>query len=40
MNGVHGIALSSVLKIAEQYNGYFEYYIIDEKFNAVVVLTV
>lgn len=38
--GVHGIGLSSVLKIAEQYNGYFEYYIIDEKFNAVVVLTV
>ncbi len=39
-NGVHGIGLSSVSKIAEQYNGYLEYYIIDEKFNAVVVLVV
>lgn len=38
--GVHGIGLSSVSKIAEQYNGYLEYYIIDEKFNAVVVLAV
>lgn len=38
--GVHGIGLSSVSKIAEQYNGYLEHYIIDEKFNAVVVLLV
>lgn len=38
--GVHGIGLSSVSKIAEQYNGYLEYYIIDEDFNAVVVLAV
>lgn len=38
--GVHGIGLSSVSKIAEQYNGYLDYYIIDEKFNAVVVLAV
>lgn len=38
--GVHGIGLSSVSKIAEQYNGYLEHYIIDEKFNAVVVLAV
>lgn len=38
--GVHGIGLSSVSKIAEQYNGYLEYYIMDEKFNAVVVLAV
>lgn len=38
--GIHGIGLSSVSKIAEQYNGYLEYYIIDEKFNAVVVLAV
>lgn len=38
--GVHGIGLLSVSKIAEQYNGYLEHYIIDEKFNAVVVLAV
>lgn len=38
--GVHGIGLSSVSKIAEQYSGYLEHYIIDEKFNAVVVLAV
>lgn len=37
--GIHGIGLSSISKIAEQYNGYLEYYISDEKFNAVVVLT-
>ena len=38
--GVHGIGLSSVSKIAEQYSGYLEHYIIDAKFNAVVVLAV
>lgn len=38
--GVHGIGLLSISKIAEQYNGYLECYIIDEKFNAVVVLAV
>lgn len=38
--GVHGIGLSSVSKIAEQYNGYLDYYVIDKKFNAVVVLAV
>ncbi|GAA0068187.1 hypothetical protein UT300002_29700 [Clostridium perfringens] len=38
--GVHGIGLSSVSKIAEQYNGYLDYYVVDEKFNAVVVLAV
>lgn len=38
--GVHGIGLSSVSKIARQYNGYLEHYIIDGKFNAVIVLTV
>lgn len=38
--GVHGIGLSSISKIAEKYNGYLECYIIDEKFNAVVVLAV
>lgn len=38
--GVHGIGLSSVSKIAEQYSGYLEHYISDEKFNAVVVLAV
>lgn len=38
--GIHGIGLASVSKIAEQNNGYLEYYIIDEKFNAVIVLLV
>lgn len=38
--GVHGIGLASVSKIAEQNNGYLEHYIIDGKFNAVVVLLV
>ncbi len=38
--GVHGIGLSSVSKIVEQYNGYLEYYIIDGKFNAVLVMAV
>lgn len=38
--GVHGIGLSSVSKIAEQYSGYLEHYIIEGKFNAVVVLAV
>lgn len=38
--GVHGIGLSSVSKIAEYYNGYLEYYIIDGKFNAVLVMMV
>lgn len=38
--GIHGIGLLSVSKIAEEHNGYLEHYIIDEKFNAVVVLAV
>lgn len=38
--GKHGIGLSSVSKIAEQNNGYLEHYIIDKKFNAVIVLSV
>lgn len=38
--GVHGIGLSSVSRIAERYNGYLDHYIIDGKFNAVVVLAV
>lgn len=38
--GVHGIGLQSVSKIAEQYNGYLEYYTIDKKFNTVVVLAI
>lgn len=38
--GKHGIGLSSVSKIAEQNNGYLEYYIIDGKFNAVLVMAV
>ncbi|MGC4020275.1 MAG: GHKL domain-containing protein [Muricomes sp.] len=38
--GIHGIGLTSVSKIAEQYEGYLEYYIVDEKFNAVIVVPV
>ena len=38
--GIHGIGLSSVYKIAEQNNGYLEHYIIDNKFNAIIVLSV
>lgn len=38
--GLHGLGLSSVSKIAEQYNGYLEYYVLDGMFNAVVVLVV
>lgn len=38
--GMHGIGLVSISKIAEQNNGYLEHYIIDGKFNAVVVLAV
>lgn len=38
--GVHGIGLLSVSKIAEKNNGYLEHYIIDGKFNAVIVLEV
>lgn len=38
--GIHGIGLSSVSRIAEQNNGYLEHYIIDNKFNAVIVLSV
>ncbi len=39
-SGIHGIGLSSVSKIAEQYEGYFEYFVEDKKFNAIIVLTV
>lgn len=38
--GIHGIGLTSVSKIAEQNNGYLEHYIVDEKFNAVIVLLI
>ena len=38
--GIHGIGLASVSKIAEQYQGYLQHYVEDEKFNAVVVLVV
>ncbi|MDD6057090.1 MAG: GHKL domain-containing protein [Clostridiales bacterium] len=38
--GIHGIGLKSVSRIAEQYGGYLEHYVIDEKFNAVVILAV
>lgn len=39
-DGVHGIGLTSVSKIAEHYNGYLEHYVADEKFNTVVILFV
>lgn len=38
--GVHGIGLSSVSKTAEYYNGYLEHYVIDGKFNAILVMAV
>lgn len=38
--GVHGIGLVSVSKIAERNSGYFEYYLCDKKFNAVIVLSI
>lgn len=38
--GIHGIGLASVSKIAKQYSGYFERYIMDKKFHAVLVLPV
>ena len=38
--GIHGIGLSSVSKIAEQYDGYLEYYVEGKRFNAVIVLPV
>lgn len=38
--GIHGIGLASVSKIAEQYDGYLEYYVEEEVFNAVIVLPI
>lgn len=38
--GIHGIGLSSVSKMAEQYDGYLEYYVEEDVFNAVIVLPV
>lgn len=38
--GIHGIGLTSISKIAEQYDGYLEHYVIEKKFNVVVVLPV
>lgn len=38
--GIHGIGIASVSKIAEQYDGYLEHYVENDKFNAVVVLPV
>lgn len=38
--GIHGIGLASVSKIAKQYSGYFERYVMDKKFHAVLVLPV
>ncbi len=36
--GMHGIGMTSVSKIAEQYRGYLEHYVEDLKFNAILVL--
>lgn len=36
--GIHGIGLTSIKKIAEQYNGYLEHYVEDKRFIAVIVL--
>lgn len=38
--GIHGIGLASVSKIAGLNNGYLEHYIADEKFHAVIVLSI
>ena len=38
--GVHGIGLASVGRIAESYEGYFEYYVQEGKFNSILVLPV
>ena len=38
--GIHGIGLASVWKIAGQYDGYLEYYVEEEVFNAVIVLPI
>lgn len=38
--GIHGIGLASVWKIAGQYDGYLEYYVEEEMFNAVIVLPI
>lgn len=38
--GIHGLGVISVSKIAEKYGGYFEYYVEDSKFNAILVLPV
>lgn len=38
--GIHGLGVSSVSKIAEQYGGYLEYYVEDLKFHAILVLPV
>lgn len=38
--GIHGLGVSSVSKIAEQYGGYLEYYVEDFKFHAILVLPV
>lgn len=38
--GIHGIGLSSVSKMAEQYDGYLEHYVEEDVFNAVIVLPV
>lgn len=38
--GIHGIGLSSVSKMAEQYDGYLEHYVEEEVFNAVIVMPI
>lgn len=39
-NGIHGVGLASISKIARQYDGYLEHYVSDEKFNAIIVLPI
>ena len=38
--GIHGIGLSSVAKIAEQYDGYLEHYVEGKVFHVVIVLPI
>ena len=38
--GVHGIGLTSVSRIAESYGGYFEYYVEEGKFHSIIILPV
>lgn len=39
-SGIHGVGIASVSRMAEKYGGYWDYYIDDLKFNAVLVLPI